>query len=234
MTDREHRGTTSSESDKSGAAAATPATLLEMRHLTSDPHLQQRDLPLDSMRMWAMSFAPMMFHRTPEQIEQSDADTYNLVLLRAGTMRRVDATSEMTYGPGDMHVNDSSLPFQLEAHGCHMVSCIGVEVPKRLLPLPNDRVASLVGRKLSAREGMGGLLATVLDHLITGHGSYRSTDAPRLAVGWCSGRHSRACSRARCRTRNSTSPRRRIAGTSCFGCGCSSTNTCPTPSSVPA
>jgi AraC-like DNA-binding protein len=182
MTDREHRGTTSSESDKSGAAAATPATLLEMRHLTSDPHLQQRDLPLDSMRMWAMSFAPMMFHRTPEQIEQSDPDTYNLVLLRAGTMRRVDATSEMTYGPGDMHVNDSSLPFQLEAHGCHMVSCIGVEVPKRLLPLPNDRVAALVGRKLSAREGMGGLLATVLDHLITGHGSYRSTDAPRLAV----------------------------------------------------
>ena len=80
-----------------------------------------------------MSFAPMMFHRTPEQIEQSDPDTYNLVLLRAGTMRRVDATSEMTYGPGDMHVNDSSLPFQLEAHGCHMVSCIGVEVPKRLL-----------------------------------------------------------------------------------------------------
>ena len=159
-----------------------PATEMEALPLTTNSHLRQRDLPIDAMRVWTMSFSPVRFRRTGEQIAQCDPSTYNIVLLREGALRRVDGATDVTYQPGDVHLNDSSLPFRLDAHGARTISCVGVELPKAMLALPEDRARSLVGRRLSAREGLGGLLATVLDHIVADHDSYRSADAPRLAV----------------------------------------------------
>ncbi|EIE98563.1 helix-turn-helix domain-containing protein [Saccharomonospora glauca] len=162
--------------------ATSPAMEVDAHHLTADLHLRQRNLPLDAMRVWTMSFAPMRFRRTAKHIAQADPETYNVVLLREGTLRRVDDHTDVTYEPGDVHVIDSSLPFRLEGHGPPPISCVGVEVPKVMLPLPDGHSRSLVGRRLPAREGMGGLLTTVLDHIITDHGSYRDTDEPRVAT----------------------------------------------------
>ncbi|EHR60686.1 helix-turn-helix domain-containing protein [Saccharomonospora cyanea] len=166
------------------AAPNDPETVtqVEVHHLTPNSSLRQRDLPLDTMRVWTMSFGPVVLRRTRRLIEQSNPETYNVVVLRRGLLRRVDNATEVTYGPGDLHVNDSSLPFRLDAHGASTISCVGVEAPKALLPLPRDRARSLIGRRVSAREGLGGLLTTVLDRVIADHVSYRNTDAPRVAV----------------------------------------------------
>jgi AraC-like DNA-binding protein len=124
-----------------------------------------------------MEFAPVSFRRTREQIEQADPETYNVVILREGGLRRVDARGVTTYEPGQLHVNDSSSPFRLDAYGADTISCIGMELPRSVVPTLGEHASSVIGRPLSAREGLGGLLVTVLDQVLADHGSYRNTDA---------------------------------------------------------
>lgn len=59
------------------------------------------------------------------------------------------------------------------------VSCVGVEIPKRLLPSLPGR---LIGCPLPGRGGVGALLARFLTRLAEDNGSYRPADDPRLSL----------------------------------------------------
>ncbi len=83
-----------------------------------------------------MPSGPMVLRRTRGPIEQSNPETYHVVVLRGEALRRVGSATEVTYGPGELHVNDSALPFRLGTHGANPISRIGVEVPEVLLPSP--------------------------------------------------------------------------------------------------
>jgi AraC-like DNA-binding protein len=143
--------------------------------------VRQRDLHLDSLRVWRMTFRPMTFHRTTKLIRHSDPETYNTCLLLNGEMKCTWGRQEATYGPGELHISDSSRPFELRAQSTDgAISCVGIEIPKRLLP--RDRADRVVGRPISGTKGIGGLLAQFLTHLTTETGTYRPTDGPRLSL----------------------------------------------------
>lgn len=148
-----------------------------------DVRVHQRDLHLGALRAWTMTFQPMTFHRTVKLIKRSDPQTYNICLLLHGTMGRTWDSSEATYAPHDLHISDSSQPFELRADSTQgPISCIGIELPKRLLPLPPHRADQLIGKPISTRHGIGALLAQFLTHLTTDTSSFRAADAPRLGI----------------------------------------------------
>ena len=100
-----------------------------------------------------------------------------------GTIGRTWSRREATYGPHDIHINDSSQPYDLRAHNpLGLISCVGVEVPKKLLPLPRSRTDQLVGRRLRGQDGIGALLGGTLTHLTTDTSSYLHSDGPRLST----------------------------------------------------
>ncbi|MFF5260599.1 helix-turn-helix domain-containing protein [Actinomadura viridis] len=145
--------------------------------------LRQRDLQLDAVRVWSMTFQPMTFHRTAKLIRRSDPESYNFCLLVNGEMSLTRGDFQATYCPGELYINDSSQPFELAARSSDdLVSCLGVEIPKRLLSLPSERVDRLIGRPFPGRRGMGGLLAQFLTNLTGDATPYRPTDGCGLGL----------------------------------------------------
>jgi len=88
---------------------------------------------------------------------------------------------ENSLGPLDFHFNDSSRPYEIKTSQ-GTISSVGVEVPKALLPLPRGRADLAVGRPMSGREGVGGLLALFLTQLAADTSAYRPADGPRLGT----------------------------------------------------
>ncbi len=145
--------------------------------------MRQRDLHVDTLRVWTMVMQPMVLHRTARLIRRSDPETYNVFLLQRGSVGRVWGRHETaTYSAGDLHINDSSQPYELRVHGDGPVECLGVEIPKKLLPLPRNRTDGLAGRRMSARKGIGALLGGILTGITTDTGSYLPSDNLRLGT----------------------------------------------------
>lgn len=147
----------------------------------ADFHAYQRLIGLGAVSMWPASFEQLVFLRTPELIRRSDPEVYHLSLLRSGKGGGTWGRQEITYGAGDFHLNDSSRPYEIWT-GQGVVSSVGVEIPKALLPLPPSCVDHAVGRHLSANGGPGMLLAQFLTQLSADTGAYRPSDGPRLAT----------------------------------------------------
>lgn len=103
--------------------------------------------------------------------------------MRRGEFTYAEDRRQISCGPGDVLVHDSSRPFALRATSEHgPVSAVGIEIPKAMVALPRDRVDRVSGLRADGRAGMGALLAGVLTQLATEPGSYRPADTPRLAV----------------------------------------------------
>ncbi|WP_448330282.1 helix-turn-helix domain-containing protein [Streptomyces sp. DSM 41534] len=142
---------------------------------------EMRFLQLGSACVWPASCRPVHMRRTPRLIRQSDPDQYHLTLMLRGSKRLVQAGQVGICHPYDMHIADTSRPFQVGS-GLHDqdIKMVGVELPKALLPLPRHKTDALVARRLPGREGMGSLLVGFLLRLTRGSDSFRSSDASRL------------------------------------------------------
>ncbi|MEE2041016.1 helix-turn-helix domain-containing protein [Nocardiopsis sp. CT-R113] len=148
-----------------------------------DFHVSQRDLHLDAARVWMMGLRALTLHRTPHLIKRSDPEAYNICLIRSGSLDRGWGGQEATYGPYDIHVNDSSRPFDLQAPGGKgLVMSVGVDIPKRMLSLPQRQADRMDGLRLSGREGIGALLGVFLTQLTENPRAYTASDGPRLAL----------------------------------------------------
>ncbi|MET9558293.1 AraC family transcriptional regulator [Streptomyces sp. NPDC006645] len=133
---------------------------------------------LGEVSVWPTSFEPMSFVRTSKLIRQSDPDTYHLTLPLNGGIGISQRDQSGVYGPWEMYVISSSDPFDC-ANG--EITAVGLDVPRRLVPLPDNKVRKLVTRRLSGREGPGALLAGTLLRLSRQDiGSFRPSDGPRL------------------------------------------------------
>ncbi|WP_203857806.1 helix-turn-helix domain-containing protein [Plantactinospora mayteni] len=143
---------------------------------------RKRDLLLDSLRVCDMAMQPVVLNRTRQLIRQSDPQIYNILLLQNGTVARTWRRNEVTYSPHDLHIFDPSQPCESRAHSTQgMIRCIGVVIPKKLLPLPGSGTERLLGRRLQGQEGVGGLLAGFLTQLTTNPRSYLPSDGLRLS-----------------------------------------------------
>ncbi|MFY7069426.1 AraC family transcriptional regulator [Nocardiopsis changdeensis] len=164
--------------------STVPVTPMELTGCDPDGFgMVQRDLHLGEVRVWNMALHPAVLKRTEELIDRSDPGTYNLCFLQRGRMVNIQNAQESAYGPGDLHVINTSRPFELTAwnEGAPVV-CTGVELPHHLLPLPRAHTHRLTGRRMAGREGIGGLLTGMLTSLTGAPGPYSSTDEMRLGT----------------------------------------------------
>lgn len=142
-----------------------------------DFQAETRLLEIGAVRVWPATVPAMSWQRTPKLIRQSDPEFYHLSLPLAGSVGVRQAGREELHGPFDMHVIDTSRPgWRVNS----MVKVIGLGVPKRLVPLNADRVGALLVRQMSAREGVGALLAGFLTGLAEQSDSLHLTDGQRL------------------------------------------------------
>ncbi|MGW3283101.1 helix-turn-helix domain-containing protein [Streptomyces sp. NPDC001002] len=146
---------------------------------------EQRVLRLGPMIVWPSSFLPTRYRRDTKLIRRSDPEQYQLSLVLGGGLSLDHAGRNSFYGPGDMWVSDSSLPYDLRSRYTgdrQAVSGVSVRFPKALLPVSPDRVRELVGRRMSAREGTSALVADFLTGLNRQSAVLDPSDAPRLGT----------------------------------------------------
>ncbi|MDT3400802.1 AraC family transcriptional regulator, partial [Streptomyces sp. B1866] len=141
-----------------------------------------RHLELGPVTVWPTTFQPMTFQRTGKLIRQSDPEVFHVSLLLRGTAGLTRGTEEASLSSYDLHTNDSGRPWEIRTGEQGPISSVGLEVPRAVLPLPQDRVARVVGRPLSGREGVGALLAGLLARLAADPGPYRPGDGPRIGL----------------------------------------------------
>jgi hypothetical protein len=126
-------------------------------------------------------FEQLVFLRTPRLIRQSGPELYHLSLLRDGAAQVSWGNQRKAYRASDFHLNDSSRPCEIwTGHG--WISCVGVEIPKALLPLPQRTVDRAVGRHLSNRIGPDVLLSQFLTQVTADSSPYVPSDAAPLAT----------------------------------------------------
>ncbi|MFF3419723.1 helix-turn-helix domain-containing protein [Streptomyces sp. NPDC002698] len=141
------------------------------------------------------SFLPTRFRRSPKMVRQSDRELYHLTLLLDGEMALDHAGRTNTFRPCDLHMVDSSQPYDLRSlddQEPRVVQGVGVDFPKEMLPLPPHRVRELLGRGLPGQEGVGPLLTELLVGLVRQAKTLQPSDAPRLGTvllelisAWC-------------------------------------------------
>ncbi|MFD4522398.1 AraC family transcriptional regulator [Streptomyces sp. NPDC058470] len=146
---------------------------------------EQRLLELGPVMVWPTSFLPTRFRRTEKMVLQTDPELFHLSLVLGGGLGVDHAGRSDMYGPRDLWVSDSSRPYDVgpsDASDLQVVTGVGVDFPKALLPLPQDRIGELLGRRLSGREGTGALLTGFLTGLDRQADSLQPSDAPRLGT----------------------------------------------------
>ncbi|GAA2335163.1 helix-turn-helix domain-containing protein [Streptomyces cuspidosporus] len=158
--------------------AAAPAEISSDH--ADDYWAEIRLMRLGAARVWPAGMRPMRMCRTPRMIRQCDPEVYHLTYALRGTKGIVQAGREGTLTPQEMHIVDSSRPYEVHVLAPGRARAVGLEIPKRLLPLPLDRVDRLLTRRLSGRDGVGALLAGFLTRLTEDTGSYGPADGPRL------------------------------------------------------
>ncbi|MEV7870866.1 helix-turn-helix domain-containing protein [Streptomyces sp. NPDC088124] len=152
---------------------------------TADTTASQRVLALGAVQLWTTEHSPMTLRRTQKLIRQSDPELYHLSLPLRGTMGLSGSGHEVAYEPYDLVLHDTSRPHLMRAATSRSEDTImgtGLFIPRKLLPLPENAIDSLIMRRLSGREGVGALLAQFLTQVTRDSGSYRPDDGPRLGM----------------------------------------------------
>jgi AraC-like DNA-binding protein len=162
---------------------------------TADFWAEGRLVELGPVTVVPISCVPSRYRRSARMVRRSDPERYHLTLLLDGEMALDHAGRTDTFRPRDLHLVDSSRPFDLRSarEGERRVDRgVGVDFPKVLLPLPEHRVRELLGRGLPGHEGVGALLTEFLVGLARQADSLQPSDAPRLGSvvldllsAWC-------------------------------------------------
>ncbi|MFH9227819.1 helix-turn-helix domain-containing protein [Streptomyces lydicus] len=153
-------------------------------HLSSDRahdfRAHQRVLDLGAVSLWPATFQQLVIRRTPKLIRQSDPERFHLALVARGSGVGTWDDCEAVYRASDLHLNDSSIPWQIRSGSDTPATALGLEVPKSLVPLPRGMTSRMLPRRLPAEEGVGALLAQFLTQVCRDSTAYQPSDGPRL------------------------------------------------------
>ncbi|MEU8825794.1 helix-turn-helix domain-containing protein [Streptomyces sp. NPDC048636] len=138
---------------------------------------ETRVLELGPVTVLPSIVAPMSWRRTPRLIRQSDPEYYHFSFPITGSVSVTQAGREAVHGPGEMHMVDTSQPFHCVTSRLHAV---GLEVPRKVVPLRKEKADLLLTRRLPGDDGYGSLLAQLLGQLAKDTGPYGPADGPRL------------------------------------------------------
>jgi AraC-like DNA-binding protein len=160
---------------------ATHAPMELSSERRADYHGHQRMISLGDVVVWPATFDVLTFRRTPRLIRRSDPEVYHLSILLKGHGAVSWNRQQAVYQVDDLFINSSSRSYDIVT-GPDPVTLVGVEIPRARVSLPTDRADRVIGRRLSGREGTGGLLAQFLRQLAADTSPYRPSDGPRLGT----------------------------------------------------
>ncbi|MFJ6378720.1 helix-turn-helix domain-containing protein [Kitasatospora sp. NPDC092039] len=147
-----------------------------------DFRARMRAVDLGELQVSALVFPHLEIARTPKLIRQSDPEVYllNYFLHAEGALS--EAGGEAAIRPGDLMVMDSSRPYSgvvrtVPGDWSHLT----VQFPRRLLPLPEKTVRSLLSVPISGHRGMGGVFSRWLTDINARAGEFTPADLPTLA-----------------------------------------------------
>ncbi|MGW2374553.1 MULTISPECIES: AraC-like ligand-binding domain-containing protein [Kitasatospora] len=155
-----------------------------------DFRAELRRTELGEVVLLGTSFPAVRFRRTERMVRRSDAGVYHLSFLQQGTMTLTRGAGRTeTLRPGDLHLVDSSTPYDLRTFGGPTagraeprLSGVGIDFPAALLPLPPQRLRDLLGRAFPARTGSAALLSEFLLGLDRQAAALGPAEAARLGT----------------------------------------------------
>ncbi|MFI9322012.1 helix-turn-helix domain-containing protein [Kitasatospora aureofaciens] len=155
-----------------------------------DFRAELRRSELGEVVLLGTSFPSVRFRRTERMVRRSDEGVLHLSFLQEGTMTLTRGAGRTeTLRPGDLHLVDSSTPYDLRTFGGPTagraeprVSGVGIDFPAALLPLPPHRLRGLLGRGFSARAGSAALLSEFLLGLDRQAAALGPAEAARLGA----------------------------------------------------
>ncbi|MGW4078481.1 AraC-like ligand-binding domain-containing protein [Streptomyces asiaticus] len=197
---RSHRGTGYGGwemlvTEFSTEVVAAPERFALFEEITAESHLRNRlrsndkddfkakmrVLDLGELQVSALSFPHLEIARTAKIIRQSDPEVYMISYMLGAEGSFSQAGNGTTFHAGDLTMLDSSHPFDAHRHALQdSWSQLIVQLPHKLLPLPEKTVESLLAVPISGRHGMGGVLARWLTDLNTRAHEFTPADIPTL------------------------------------------------------
>jgi len=157
---------------------------------TDDFKAEMRRLELGPVTLLRTSFPSARFWQTAAMVRRCDPEVYHLTLLLDGDMALTRGSGPtVAFGPGDLHLVNSSHPFDLRSFGARgtgpgerRVEAVGVDFPVSLLPLPPHQLRDVLGRGFSGREGVPALLSEFLIGLDRQAAALGPAEASRLGT----------------------------------------------------
>ncbi|PRX97696.1 AraC-like DNA-binding protein [Allonocardiopsis opalescens] len=164
--------------------SSTYAPLEAWSEHAEDFWFRERHMLLGPVEVWPTTLQPVTLWRTPAMIRSSDPDGLHLSMLLHGTME-VDRDGWQTvHDTATFNTNDTSRAWRMRAYGDGggPMRLVGVDFLKERLALPRRLVDRAIGAPMSARDGVGALLAAFLTRLADGSAGLRPEDGPRLGA----------------------------------------------------
>ncbi|MER6346532.1 AraC family transcriptional regulator [Streptomyces sp. NPDC001595] len=156
---------------------------------TADFQAELHLMELGPVTAWRTTFPTTRLRRTAKSLRRADPELYHLSLVLDGELTLVhDTATTVTAGPRQLIVDDNSRPCEVHANGAAaggragLITGVGVDFPKALLPGPPGQVEKLLRRGLSVQDGTGALVADFLAGLDRQAEHLRTSDAPRLGT----------------------------------------------------
>jgi len=117
--------------------------------------------------------------RTDRHIARADAGYYKLSMPLRGYVLISQDGREAPLLPGDLAIYDTSRPYQVSFDDtCRMLVLM---FPHRDLRLSQQAMGTLTARRVSGRQGIGGLVAPLLVNLVAQIEEFSALTVPRLA-----------------------------------------------------
>ncbi|MFJ5773484.1 helix-turn-helix domain-containing protein [Streptomyces sp. NPDC093094] len=142
-----------------------------------------RVLTLGEVQVARLAFPDLESVRTPRAIRRSDPEVYQIVCPYTGTGRIAHNGRQSAFGPGDLVVVDSSLPYEARfvpsGTGTHS-TCVVVTLPRSLLSLPPRTLRKVLAVPIPVGRGIGGALHRWLADLTARAGEFEEADAATL------------------------------------------------------
>ncbi|MFB4293491.1 helix-turn-helix domain-containing protein [Nonomuraea sp. ATR24] len=140
------------------------------------------EVELGALRVEKKAFTPLRLTRVADS---SAHGAYQLLLPLRGTMHAAWDDRRLTTGAGDLLVHDvtriTTARFEA-APGTGTFQTAAVTIPKALIPLPDEHVDRVLGRRIPARDGLGALLAGFVTDVADTAASCTPADRPRIGM----------------------------------------------------
>lgn len=114
-----------------------------------------------------LTYSSLRSQRTPKLIRQSDPELYTVGLIQGAQQGIRQGGHEAISDSGDLVVYSSSMPFDAWVATNDLAASVVAQIPRAMVPIPQEKVDRLLAVPLPGREGLGDVLARFLTHLAT-------------------------------------------------------------------